>query len=94
MENVKRTKINFFIDLFMAVSFFIVAIAGLVIFFFLPSGVIRGGYQEFLSLTKQTWVAVHNWFGIILIILMTIHLILHWNWIVTMTKKLIQRKDK
>ena len=91
---VEKSKINYILDLLMAVSFFVVTITGLVMFFFLPSGVRRGGYQEFLGITKQNWVDIHNWSGIILIMVVVIHLILHWNWIVGMTKMLVQKRGK
>ena len=87
-----KSKINYFVDLLMLISFIINAITGLIIFFFLTLGVRKGGYQEFLGIIKQNWVDVHNWSGFLLIIFVAIHLILHWNWIVCMTKSLIQKK--
>ena len=89
-----KSKINYFVDLLMLISFIINAITGLIIFFFLPLGVRKGGYQEFLGIIKQNWVDVHNWSGFLLIIFVAIHLILHWNWFVRMTKSLIQRGNK
>lgn len=80
-----KTKINFFVDFLAFVSFLIVALTGLIIFFFLPSGVKGGRYLEFLGITKYTYVQIHNYFGIFMIILVFIHLILHWNWIKSVT---------
>lgn len=76
----------------MLIFFVINSITGLIIFFFLPSGVKRGSYQEFLGIIKQNWVDVHNWSGIILIIVVAIHLILHWKWIVSITKSFIKKE--
>ena len=90
----EKSKINYIIDAFMAISFFVVAITGLVMFFFLPSGIQRGGYQEFLGIIKHIWIDIHNWSGIILIILVIVHLILHWNWIISMTKNVWSKKEK
>jgi len=89
-----KSKTNYFVDLLMLIFFVINAITGLIIFFFLPTGVKRGSYQEFLGIIKQNWVHLHNWSGLILLLLVVIHLILHWNWIVSMTKSLIQKKNK
>jgi len=89
-----KSKTNYFIDLLMLIFFVINAITGLIIFFFLPTGVKKGGYQEFLGIIKQNWVDLHNWSGLLLLLLVLIHLILHWNWIVSMTKSLIQKKNK
>ena len=87
-----KSKINYFIDLLMIILFVINSLTGLIIFFFLPSGVKKGSYQEFLGIIKQNWVDLHNWSGLLLILLVAIHIILHWNWIVSMTKSLIQKK--
>ena len=90
----EKSKINYIVDVLMAISFFVAAITGLVMFFFLPSGVQRGGYQEFLGIIKHIWVDIHNWAGIILIILVIIHLILHWNWVVFMTINICSKSKK
>lgn len=89
----QKPKINYIIDVFMAISFVIVSISGLVIFFFLPSGVQRGRYQEFLGITKSTWETWHDWSGIILVVLVLLHLILHWKWMISMTKNIFKKKE-
>jgi len=90
----EKTKINYVIDFLMIISFIVTAITGLVIFFFLPSGLKQGGYQTFLGIIKTTWSAVHDWSGIIFIILIIVHFILHWNWIISMTKNIFSNKNK
>ncbi|MEM4625370.1 MAG: DUF4405 domain-containing protein [Candidatus Pacearchaeota archaeon] len=87
-----KSRINYFVDALMTFTFLITAITGLIIFFFLPSGIKQGRYQTFLGITKGTWSFIHNWSGIIFIVLLLIHLILHWKWIVTMTKSIFKRK--
>ncbi len=88
-----KAKINYFIDFFAGISFFITTITGLIILLFLPSGVRQGSYQTFLGIQKIFLSAVHNWVGIIFIILVLIHLVLHWNWIICMTKKLFNKEN-
>ena len=82
-----KSKINYLIDLAALVSFLITAITGLVIFFFLPSGVRQGRLQEFLGIEKGMWSVVHDWVGIIFIILAIVHFILHWNWVILYCQK-------
>lgn len=89
----ERSKTNYVINALMVISFIITAVTGLIMFFFLPSGVSRGGYQESLGITKHIWITVHNWSGIILIILVIIHLVLHLGWIVSMTKNIFSKKE-
>ena len=82
----EKSKLNYIVDVLMGVAFVIASITGLVVFFFLPSGVKQGRYLEFLGIIKGTWTAWHNWAGIIIIVLVLVHLILHWKWMVNMTK--------
>lgn len=77
-----RNKLNLIIDLFAFIAFLVVAKTGLIIFFFLPSGVRQGRYQEFFGITKATYSNIHDWAGIIMIVLVIIHVVLHWRWIV------------
>lgn len=84
-------KINYLVDFLMVILFIVNAITGLVIFFFLPSGVRQGSYQTFLGIVKGTWAFIHNWSGIIFIILVILHFILHWNWVVSMTKTWLKK---
>jgi cytochrome b subunit of formate dehydrogenase len=87
-----KSELNYIIDISMAVSFTITAIAGLIIFLFLPSGIKQGGYQHFLGISRQVWINVHNFSGIVLITLILIHLALHRSWIFSITKKIFEKK--
>lgn len=88
----EKVKLNYLVDLLMGIFFLVVAVSGVILFFFLPSGVRRGGYQEFLGIERHTLVSLHNWCGLILIILIAVHFVLHWRWILEMTKKYFKRQ--
>lgn len=92
MVRIAKLKTNYIVDFLMTVSFIITAITGLVLFFFFPSGVRQGRYQEFLGITKAVWINLHNWAGIIMIILVILHFVLHWDWIVSTTKGFFSKK--
>ena len=85
-----KSKINYIVDFLAFVSFITTALSGLAIKFFMPSGVRQGRLQEFLGIQKGIWSEIHNWSGILLIIFVLIHLILHWDWIVCMTRNIFQ----
>jgi len=82
-----RSKINYIIDMLMAAFFFITAITGLILFLFLNEG--RRGGKGFFGIARHALVDMHNWSGAILIALIIAHLILHWGWIVRMTKDIL-----
>ena len=68
------------------------AVSGFVLWLALPcgSGGRRGtGVEDaaaFWGLPRDTWLNLHNWIGLALIVTVVIHLVLHWRWIVYMTK--------
>lgn len=86
-----RDKLNFLVDFLAFISFLAVAKTGLIIFFFLPGGVRQGGYQEFFGITKASYTAIHDLSGIIFVILVIVHLILHWQWIVGNLKNIFKK---
>ncbi|MEM2226169.1 MAG: DUF4405 domain-containing protein [Candidatus Bathyarchaeia archaeon] len=82
----EKSKINYIVDVLMVLSFFVVAVTGLVLFLFL------NGRGRFFGSIRHAYVSIHNWSGMIFIILVIIHLILHWDWIVCMTKNVFIKK--
>ncbi|HOZ36594.1 MAG TPA: DUF4405 domain-containing protein [bacterium] len=89
-----KNRINYTLDILMAVAALVVATTGLIIFFFLPTGQWRGGWQEFLGIPKRILVDWHNWSGIILLFLIVIHFFLHWPWLIATTKNLFRTKNQ
>lgn len=81
-----KPKTNYVVDLALLASFFVAAVSGLALKFSMPGGARQGRLQEFLGISRGAWLEIHDWSGIIMIILVVIHLALHWNWIACMTK--------
>lgn len=75
-----KAKLNYIIDILIGISFLIVLITGIIKF---PT----------LSLiSKKSYISfIHDWSGVIMAVLVFIHLILHWNWIVVVTKNIFKR---
>ncbi len=88
-----KAKLNYLVDASIAVLFTVVSITGLILFFFLPSGLKQGGSREVLGIAKQVWTQIHDWSGIILVAFISAHFILHWQWIVYATKNTFQKKQ-
>jgi len=85
-----KPKLNYIVDFLAFIFFVISAISGLAMLIFMPSGVRQGRLQEFLGIQKGAWTVMHNLASIILVILVIIHFILHWEWIVRMTKEIFK----
>ncbi|MCK4532071.1 MAG: DUF4405 domain-containing protein [Candidatus Aenigmarchaeota archaeon] len=89
----KTLKINYVIDLLMVVFFAIIAITGVIKYFFLEP--FAGRYQQyyFLGISKYTWSVWHDYAGLILLALIAVHVVLHLKWIWNMTKSFLRKKE-
>ena len=69
--------------------------ASSVYFLFIPSGY-QGGRNPYYGLTllfdRETWDALHLWTGLAIIAIATVHIALHWDWIMLMAKRCISPK--
>jgi cytochrome b subunit of formate dehydrogenase len=92
-----KARINYFVDLIIAVGFLLTAVSGLVLFFAGSGGYQGGGNPHYLRqalfLSRWTWRALHDWGGIAMLGGVLLHLVLHWKWIVCMTRNLFARRS-
>jgi len=94
----KRVHLNALIDAAALVGFMCLASTGLILRFQLPpgSGELVGRGQgrgaahrliELLwGLTRHEWGDVHYWFALGLLVVLSVHLFLHWKWIVCVVR--------
>jgi len=79
-------------------ALFIVA-SGFVLWLVLPRG--GGGYmggrgdttQATFLWARDTWIDLHNWVAVALLVVVVIHVILHWKWIAYVTKTLSRQGE-
>jgi len=79
----KATR-NYLIALVMALLALVQAVSGFVLWLVLPQGG-RGDGGTFLW-SRDAWLTIHNRAAIALTVIVVIHIILHWSWIVRTTK--------
>ena len=91
---IKRTTLNRVIDTLAFVGFVLVATTGFLLYVLLPPGSgrlygIGTGYRAegksvtlLWDLTRHDWGAIHFWVAMGLMVVLAIHLVLHWRWIV------------
>jgi hypothetical protein len=86
----KITLWNWWIDSVLFTSALVVALSS-VYFLYIPTGGYQGGRNPYYNLqllfTRHTWDDLHTWGGIVMIAVAIIHLILHWPWVVNMTRR-------
>ena len=91
----RRTTINFWIDIIIFIGFLGAAVSGLVLLFAPHGGGYQGGRnpafdQSILLLTRTTWNDLHTWTSLAMTAGVGLHLALHWRWITSMARRLVQ----
>ena len=97
-----KAKTYFILAVSMAILGLTEAVSGFVLWLGFPSrggGGGRGwggggGELTFWEISRQTWINIHDWVAVALLVLVAIHVILHWKWIVHMAKSLFRRASK
>jgi len=79
---------KYIVDVGLAVSFLVVFITGVIKF----PGILRSFGIHFSQLPMREISTAHDWAGLIMGILVFVHLVLNWGWIVAMTKRLFTKK--
>ena len=91
----KRNRINIIIDIILLLLFAAVSGIGFIMKYIMPSGhaVREKGAQSYASdifgLDRHGWGSVHWILSVIFILFLIFHVILHWQMIVTMLKKML-----
>ena len=83
-----RTILNYWIDIGLGISFFICFFTGLIKW---PGLIKIIGTSAYKILYVRNISLLHDWSGLIMGLLVLIHLVLHWNWIVAVTKNIFKR---
>jgi len=89
----KKTQMNYLVDCVILIAFVLSAISGLT--FLTPLGWLNleaAAGPAFLGLSLSIWNDLHTFASIAMIAGVALHLILHWTWIFTMTKRTLGKQ--
>ncbi len=85
-----QTRNNWLINAVLLITGVMAAISGMYFLYF-PVGGFQGGRNPMYGVTilfeRHTWDALHTWGGVLMILAAVLHFVLHWNWVVSMTKR-------
>lgn len=88
-----QTRNNWLIDAGLLGSASVVAASSLY-FLAVPQGGYRGGRNALAGVTflfdRPTWVDLHTWAGVAMIVVALVHLIIHWPWVVHMIHRTLK----
>ncbi len=82
-------RINYIADAGLALAFVVNCLTGLLKF----SWFWNFTHLNYRAVNFRLLGFVHDWSGIILLILILAHLVLHWRWIVSSTKAIFSKKQ-
>ena len=95
-----RLKVNIIIDLVMFLAMAVTSISGIVIKLIAPlrrtaeSEWVREAAMWFFQVwNRRTWAHIHLWAGVIVMVLLVVHIALHWQTVDGFFKKHIENKS-
>lgn len=80
----KQAQLNFIIDAVGLVLFVALASTGLVMQFTLPPGSTR--MSALWGMNRHKWGEIHFWIAMGLLIVIGLHLLMHWRWVLAMAQ--------
>jgi hypothetical protein len=87
----RKVTRNYIIAAVMGLLGLIQLVSGIILWQVLPGGY-RGGADGGTFLwARSTWVDIHTWSALVLAAIVIVHIILHWGWIVRLTKSYFKR---
>lgn len=81
---IRKPTLNFIIDSITFAFFTFLATSGILMKYILPPG--SGRIYTIWGLSRHDWGAIHFWIAIFLLATLSLHIILHWDWIVCRLK--------
>jgi hypothetical protein len=81
-----RLKTNIIIDILMLVSFAAMSFSGFVL---QMRRVFFANRSPFMGMSRHTWSDIHLWSAIVVLVLLVLHLVLHWKAVAGFFKKSI-----
>jgi len=82
-----KARLNYWVDVATGLAFVMSAVSGIV--FLLPSS-LADGQLQILGVSYQAWNQLHTWSSLVMVAGALIHVALHWQWVVSMTKKTLR----
>ncbi len=73
----RRASWNFLVDLINFILFIVVTVSGVVLKYALPGA----PGPTFWGMTRRPWGDIHWYSSVAFVIMVIVHIVLHWNWI-------------
>jgi hypothetical protein len=93
-----KARLNYLLDAMIGLAFVVSSATGMA-FLLMGSGGYQGGRNPdfgtaLLGLSRQTWSDLHTWASLVMIAGVVVHFLLHWKWIVCITKQMMPSRPR
>jgi protein-S-isoprenylcysteine O-methyltransferase Ste14 len=93
-----KAKLNYLLDAVIGLSFALSGVTGIA-FLLMGSGGYQGGRNPgfataLLGISRTTWSDLHTWASLVMIAGVVVHLVLHWKWIVCLTREMVSSRPR
>jgi hypothetical protein len=79
-----KSSVNFVVDTIAFVAILFLASTGILVRFVLPAG--SGHFMQLWGMDRHEWGQIHFWIAVALVVLLVLHIVLHWSWVIGMVK--------
>jgi phosphatidylglycerophosphate synthase len=87
----RKATMHYILDAIEGTILLMLVISGFLLWFALPEG---SAADKTVLFDRRTWIQVHQWLAVGLLIFFSTHIITHWTWIVYMTRRYFGRPKK
>jgi hypothetical protein len=87
---ISKYKWNAWLDAAIFMAFVVTTITGVLLWLALPTGS-GSNYYIYWGLSKSTWVAIHDWAGVAMLVGLLAHILLHWDWVQCIASRFFHR---
>jgi hypothetical protein len=86
----KRQILNFVIDTAALLVMLAMVATGFLLKWILPPGSRGGQGLQLWGMTRHDWGDLHFWLAVALLLLMFVHVLLHWSWVCALVARLVR----
>jgi hypothetical protein len=96
MLGISKGKFLFILVILAFISFLLLAASGILLWVVIPKGSTGGGHgagsvEYTLIWDRHVWTDIHNWTSVAFIVVIILHIYMHWKWLWRQTKSLLKR---
>lgn len=84
----RKASMHYVLDIIEGLILLLLVVSGFTLWFALPEGSEAG---KTVIYDRHTWVQIHQWSAIGLLIFFSTHVLTHWSWLSYMTRSYIRK---